>query len=312
MYFYTKQTNIQKGEINMSITNQNHITAAFVRQFADTYELAAQQIESKLQSTVKSEGEVVGSSFTINDLGSIDFSAAGERFSNTVLAIPTAGTRIVTMSDHQLFVPIEPRDLVKLKADPTDSYMKSIIAGRNRLIDSIIYQGLIGPVLRKVAESDSTAVSTTIPASQNIVSGGTGFTKAKLIAARALFAKNNVDEELYIIYNSKMLSDILADTTLTSADFLAVQMLQVGDVAGKWLGFNWVHYEGLADGADNTEFRTVAYAKSAAVFGHATVVPLDINTRYDMNHIRQIGAIESYGCGRANELKTVVINFKKV
>ena len=109
-----------------------------------------------------------------------------------------------------------------------------------------------------------------------------------------------------------MLADILADDTLTHADYISLQMLQAGDVSGKWMGFNWVHYQGLADGADNTEFKTVAYAKSAARFGSATVVPLQINTRYDMNHISQVGAIESYGCGRANELKTVVINFKKV
>lgn len=57
----------------MPIANETQITSAFVRQFADTYELAAQQTESKLQSTVESEGEVVGSSFTINDLGSIEF-----------------------------------------------------------------------------------------------------------------------------------------------------------------------------------------------------------------------------------------------
>lgn len=295
----------------MPIQNQDHITAAFVRQYADSYELAAQQTESKLMGTVESEGEIVGSSFTINDLGSIDFSAAGARFSDTTLAIPTAGTRVVTMSDHQLFVPIEPRDLVKLKADPTDSYMKSIVAGRNRLIDSIIYNGLVGPVLRKQSESDSTLAAVNIPVGQNIASGGTGFTKTKLIDARAKFAENNVDEELYIIYNHKMLADILADATLTSADFLAVQMLQAGDVSGKWMGFNWVHYQGLADGADNTEFKTVAYAKSAARFGSATVVPLQINTRYDMNHISQVGAIESYGCGRANENKVCTICFKK-
>lgn len=296
----------------MPITNQDHITGAFVRQYADSYELAAQQTESKLMGTVKSEGTVTGSSFTINDLGSIDFSAAGARFSDTVLAIPTAGTRVVTMNDYQLFVPVEARDLVKLKADPTDSYMQSIIAGRNRLIDSVIYNGLVNPVLRKQAEADSALVSTALPAGQNIVSGGTGFTKSKLIAARALFSKNNVEGDLTILYNNKILSDVLSDTTLTSADFLAVQMLQAGDVSGKWMGFNWVHYENLADGADNTEYKTVAYHKDAAVFGSATVVPLSINTRYDLNHVTQIGAIESYGAGRANELKCVTIAFKKV
>ena len=28
--------------------------------------------------------------------------------------------------------------------------------------------------------------------------------------------------------------------TLTSADFMAVKMLQSGDVSGRWMGFNWI------------------------------------------------------------------------
>jgi hypothetical protein len=296
----------------MAITNENMISSAFVRQFADTYELAAQQTESKLQATVESEGEVVGSSFTINDLGSIEFTTSANKFDPTNLTIPTAGTRVVTMTDSDLAVVVSPHDLKKLKADPTDSYMKSIIAARNRLIDKTIYNGLVSPILRKTAEADSGLVSTAIPAGQNIVSGGTGFTKAKLIAARSLFAKNNVDEELYIIYNHKVLQDVLADTELTSADYLAVQALQAGDIKGTWMGFNWVHYEGLADGADNTEFKTVAYAKSAAVFGNATVKSLGMDTRPDLKYATQIGCIESFGCGRTNELKTVTLCFKKV
>lgn len=298
----------------MAIINENMITAAFVRQYSDTYELAAQQKESRLMGTVLDEGEVTGSSFTINDLGQVNFTTAGARFSDTVLTIPTAGTRVVPMTDYSQFIGVEVRDLVKLKADPTDSYMTSLIAGRNRTIDDVIYNGLIGGVSRKTSESDSGLATANLPAGQNIVSGGTGFTKAKLIEARALFQKNDVDadEELYILYNHKMLQDILADTVLTGSDYVAVQKIQAGDIDGKWMGFNWIPYQRLADGADNTEYKTVAYAKSAAKFGKATVVPLQIQTRYDMNHTHQIGCIESYGCGRTNELKVVTINFKKV
>lgn len=298
----------------MAIANQDLITSSFVRQFSDSYELAAQQKESRLMGTVTNEGKVVGSSFTINDLGSLEFAQAGARFNATNLTIPTAGARVVNMTDFNLFVPIEPRDLVKLKADPTDSYMKSIIAGRNRLIDSVIYKGLLSPILRKESESDSTLVSVSLPAGQVIPAAGVGFTKAKIIATRALFRKNEVDEEdLYFIYNSEMMSSILNDTTLTSADFMAVQMLQSGDVSGKWLGFNWIPYEGpnktFFNGAGGaTEARAVAYAKSGATFGEATIVPIGIHERYDLSHVHQISSIESYGCGRSNELKVVAVD----
>ncbi|WP_206687191.1 phage capsid protein [Acinetobacter lwoffii] len=296
----------------MSITNQDHITAAFVRQYADSFTLASQQKDSRLLSTILNEGHVVGSSFTINDLGTVDFSNAGARFGTTNLVIPEAGTRIVNMADYNLFLAVEPRDLPKLKADPTDSYMQSLIAAKNRLVDKVIYNALIGTISRKQAEADSTATAVALPSTQIIASGATGITKAKLIQARALFAKNEVeDEELFILYNSEMLNTILSDTTLTSSDYMAVKMLQEGDVANKWLGFTWVHYETLADGATAADFRTVVYARSAAKFGEATVKELSIDDRPDLNYVKQLGGIYSYGAGRTNEKKVVAIDFKK-
>lgn len=309
---YQKDNKYRKYN-NMPITNQDHITAAFVRQFADTFELASQQKESRLLSTIINEGTVQGSSFTINDLGIVNFSSSGARFGDTVLAIPEAGTRIVTMADYDLFLAIEPRDLPKLKADPTNSYLQSLLAAKNRLIDSVIYNALIGSISRKQAEADTSATSVALPAGQLVAAGGTGITKAKLIAARAKFAKNEVDDdELYILFNNEMLTSILNDTTLTSGDYMAVQMLQEGNVAGKWLGFNWVHYEALGNGAGGaTEFRTVAYAKSGVKFGEAVVEPLDITTRNDMKMVRQLGGIYSFGAGRTNETKVVAVDFLK-
>jgi hypothetical protein len=298
----------------LNLPNQDHLTSAFIRQFGDMFDIATQQKESRLLSTVWNEGTVNGSSFTINDLGAVDFTTSGARFQDTVLSIPTSGTRIVTMNDFDLFLAIEPRDIPKLKADPTDKYMQALIAGKNRTIDNVIYQALIGTIMRKQIESDSGAVAVTLPASQIIPAGGTAITKAKLIKARSLFLKNNVDdtEDLYILYNNEMMTTILADTTLTSADFLAVQMLQAGDVAGKWLGFNWIHYEGLANGGGGaTEFRTVAYSKSAARFGEATIEPMSVTTRNDLKMVRQIGGIYSFGAGRASETKVVAVDFLK-
>ena len=79
-------------------------------------------------------------------------------------------------------------------------------------------------------------------------------TKTKLIAAKAMFRRNECDghngEELYITYNADMLTQILSNTTLTSADFMAVKMLQEGAVSGKWLGFNWIVYEKLVTKVD--------------------------------------------------------------
>lgn len=300
------------------MANENKITAAFVQQFHDAYELECKQRNSRLMATVKNRGTIEGSSFTINDLGTVEMQDAGNRFSATQWSIPDAGVRTALMSDYSVFVPIEPRDEPKLRAHPDDDYMRDIIGARNRKIDDIIYQALVGGVTRTTVADNGTKTTATVnvPAGQIILAGSTptGFTKAKLIKARSLFRANECDnqngEKLNIVYNAVMLEQILSDTTLTSADFRAVKMLEEGDVSGNWMGFNWIGYEKLNNGANGaTERRTAAWCSKAVHFGDAPISAFNIAVRPDMNNVKQIGGIHSFGAGRANEKKIVLIDF---
>ena len=298
------------------MANENKITAAFVQQFHDTYEMQTAQKESRLLKTVVNRGKIEGASFTVNDMGIVEMQASGSRFGDTVWTTPDAGVRTVLMSDYDLFIPIEPRDIPKLKANPQDKYMKLLHDAHSRKVDDIIYQAGLGGVSRTVVDDAGTKTTTTVnlPAGQIILAGGTGMTKAKLIKAKALFRANECDEqageELYIAYSSDMLTAILSDTTLTSADFMAGQMLQEGKLAGKWLGFNWIAYEKLNNGAGGaTERRTMAWCGTAIHFGEAEITNFDISTRPDKKNAKQVGGVESMGAGRANEKKVVAIDF---
>ena len=75
----------------MPIVNENRITAAFVIQYHDTYEVAAMQNESRLLKTVHNRGKITGESFTINDMRQVEMQASGARFGATVLTIPDGG-----------------------------------------------------------------------------------------------------------------------------------------------------------------------------------------------------------------------------
>lgn len=298
----------------MPIVNENKITAAFVQQFHDNYELASQQNESRLLKTVVNRGKIVGESFTINDMGQVEMAASGARFGDTAWTIPDAGTRSVLMNDFDLFIPIESRDIPKLKAHPNDKYIKLLYNAKNRKIDDIVYQAAIGTISRKsVADNGTpTTTPTALPADQIILSGF-GTLKQKIIKAKSIFRKNEADEhngeQLYILYTSDMLSSILGDTTLTSADFMAGKMLQDGGVGGKWMGFNWIPYEKLSQGAAAGELRTVAYCGSAIHFGEADITGFDITTRADKKNIKQVGGVHSLAAGRANEKKVVALDF---
>lgn len=298
----------------MATVNENKITAAFVQQFHNTYEVAAMQNESRLLKTVVNRGRIEGESFTINDIGQVEMQASGARFGDTNWQIPDAGVRTALMSDFDCFIPIENRDLPKLKALPNDKYMKNLISAKNRKTDDIIYQALVGSITRTTVNDAGakTPASVALPAAQIILSSA-GTLKQQLIHAKSLFRKNECDEQageqLYILYTSDMLINILSDTTLTSADFMAGKMLQEGAVGGKWLGFNWIPYEKLNQGAAVGELRTVAYCGSAVHFGDAAVTGFDISTRPDKKNIKQVGGVHSFGAGRANEKKVVAIDF---
>ena len=298
----------------MPIVNENKITAAFVQQFHDNYELASQQNESRLLKTVVNRGRIQGESFTINDMGQVEMTASGARYGDTPWTIPDAGVRTALMADFDLFIPIESRDIPKLKAHPNDKYIKLLYNAKNRKVDDIIYNAAIGSINRKTVADNGTAstTATALPSSQIILSAA-GTLKQKIIKAKALFRANECDEhngeQLYILYTSDMLEAILGDTTLTSADFMAGKMIQEGGVGGKWMGFNWIPYEKLSQGAAVGEKRTVAYAGSAIHFGDAAITDFDITTRADKKNIKQVGGVHSFGAGRANEKKVVAIDF---
>ena len=298
----------------MPIVNENKITAAFVQQFHDNYELASQQNESRLLKTVVNRGRIQGESFTINDMGQVEMTASGARYADTPWTIPDAGVRTALMADFDLFIPIESRDIPKLKAHPNDKYIKLLYNAKNRKVDDIIYNAAIGSINRKTVADNGTAstTATALPSSQIILSAA-GTLKQKIIKAKALFRANECDEhngeQLYILYTSNMLEAILGDTTLTSADFMAGKMIQEGGVGGKWMGFNWIPYEKLSQGAAVGEKRTVAYAGSAIHFGDANITDFDITTRADKKNIKQVGGVHSFGAGRANEKKVVAIDF---
>ncbi|AOA57568.1 phage capsid protein [Acinetobacter larvae] len=299
----------------MPTVNQNRITAAFVQQFHDSYEVAAMQNESRLLSTVHNRGKIEGASFTINDMGQVEMKPSGERFGDTEWTIPDTGVRTALMADYDLFIPIEPRDLPKLKAVPTDKYMKNLLSARNRQIDAIIYNALIGGITRKTVKDDGSDEVTTVqlPASQ-IVTSTFGSLKQQLIKAKSIFRANEVDEHngetINVTYTSDMLEMILSDTTLTSADFMAVKMLQEGAVSGKWLGLNWIPYEKVKKGAAEGTKRIAMYTNTAVHFGDADITSFDISTRPDKKNIKQVGGVHSFGAGRANEMKVVAIDYK--
>jgi len=281
----------------------------FVTQWDTAVRTAASQKESRLQSTVTDRGSITGESFTINyldDDGSL-LDSNSVRHGDTEWSLETHAARVVNMQDFYRATPLDRNDIPKMLVNPVTGgdYMQNMMSRKNRRIDDMIYRAARDSVLAK----DGSSIA--LPATQKVAVSASGFTKAKLIASKKIFRRNEADahtgEELYIAYNDEMLEDILSDTTLTSADFLAVKMLQEGDVSRKWMGFNWIPYNKLD--FVSSVYYTVAWAKSGIHFGTGYTEG-NVTRRGDKKDAWQVSMGASYGAGRQDEKKIVEIAFQ--
>lgn len=287
------------------------ITTAFKQQFHDTFIHALQQKDSRFQSTVTDRGMISGSSFTTNNVGTTEAREVTGRYQDKEAAEIAHETRLAYMADFDIGpMVVDGFDLAKLVADPTFKYVEILVAAANRRKDKTIYRALLDGSLTRSTEGGS-ITTTTLPSGQQIAAGSTAFTKAKIIQARALFMTNEVDEgtELFMAYNAVQARQIMADTTLTSADFMAVQMLQAGQVAKNWMGFTWIPYQALDAPAANTN-RTLAWTKDAVQFGTGIDVRTDVGqNKAKRGHPTEVYGWLSLGATRQDEKKVVQIDF---
>lgn len=285
----------------------NTITAAFVQQWDTSIRLQAQQSESRLMKAVTDRGQISGDGFTINNLDAVELEENTVRHGDTEWGDPNHSNRLAMMKDFYRALPLDRNDIPKMLVNPVTGgdYMRSLMNAKNRKIDQVIYAALGGTI-----NSKDGATQNTLPAGQKIAHGGTGMTKAKIIQARSIFRANECDdeagEELFIMYNDKTLTTILSDTTLTSVDHLAVQMLQDGKIHN-WCGFTWIPYQGLTYAAST--YYAYAWAKSGVHFGKGYEEG-NVSRRADKKDLWQVSMGASYGAGRQDEKKVVEIAFQ--
>lgn len=283
------------------------ITQAFVQQWDNTITAQAQQKESRLESAVEDKGSITGESFTANrQAPTEDTPAANVRHGDTVWSDAVHSTRVAPMFPYFQAIPIDRDDEVRVLANPAPVYKESLEASWNRRKDKQIFSALLGAAANK----DGTTVS--LSGAQVIAHGSTGFTKNKIIQGKKVFRANEADahngEDLYCAYSSEMLEDVLSDTTLTSADFMAGKMLQDGDVGGKWMGINWIPYEAITFDGVST-YTTAMWAKSGLVKGVSGLFGA-ASRRADKQELLQLSMGGNFGAVRREEEKVVSISFQ--
>lgn len=284
------------------------ITPAFVQQWDSSIRSAAQQTESRLMKAVTDRGSISGDGFTINNLAATELDENTVRNGDTEWGDTDHTNRLASMKDYYKALPLDRNDIPKMIVNPVTGgdYMRNLISGRNRKVDKIIYDALGATIYSKDG-----VTANTLPAGQLIAHGSTGLTKAKIIQARSIFRANEADEEageeLFFMYNDVALVDILSDTTLTSADYMAVQMLQSGTMKGTWMGFTWIPFQNMT--LTSSTYYTYAWAKSGLHLGKGYEEG-NVTRRGDKKDLWQVSMGASYGAGRQDEYKVVQVAFQ--
>jgi len=278
------------------------ITTAFIEQYKSNVFHLAQQKGSRLRDAVRTE-TVVGKSHFFERIGSTAALKRTSRHSDTPRVDTPHSRRKVSMDDYDWADLIDQEDKVRMLISPQSEYAQAGAWAMGRAMDDAIIDAASGNAFGGVAGGTTVA----LPSGQKIAHGSAGLSVTKLIEAKEILDAADIDpeEERYLVCTSKQLSDLLAITQITSADFNSVKALVQGEI-DTFMGFNFIRTERLDTNASSNRL-VLAFAKS----GIGLAVGQDINTRIseraDKNYATQVFLSMTIGATRIEDEKVVEI-----
>jgi len=278
------------------------ITTAFVEQYKSNVFHLAQQKGSRLRDAVRTE-TVTGKSHFFERIGSVAAQKRTSRHSDTPRMDTPHSRRKVTMDDYDWADLIDNEDKVRMLISPQSEYAMAGAWAMGRAMDDAIIAAATGNAYGGVSGGTSIA----LPAGQKVAHGGTGLSVAKLISAKEILDASDVDpdEERYLIVTSKQISDMLAITQITSADYNSVKALVAGQV-DTFMGFKFIRTERL--GLDsNSDRQVLAFCKSGIGLAVGSDVSTRISERADKNYATQVFLSMTIGATRVEDEKVVEI-----
>ncbi len=196
------------------------VTNAFIAQYSSEVKQAFQQKGSKLKGLVRSHSNVVGSTHNFHKLAAVVANTKARGADVTGLD-PTSAQVTATLADYYAPIYLDKLDELKTNANMRGEYVTAAANAISRKIDDVIITAL-----------DAATNTTTTTAG--------GLTIAKILEGLTYLNAGEVDpEDRILLIGSKQLSDALAITQLTSADYMNVQTILKAGV-GAAFGFNWV------------------------------------------------------------------------
>ena len=278
------------------------ITTAFIEQYKSNVFHLAQQKGSRLRDAVKTE-TVNGKAHYFERIGTTAALKRTSRHSDTPRVDTPHSRRRVTMEDYDWADLIDNEDKVRMLISPESEYAQAGAWAMGRAMDDAIIDAASGNAFGGVAGGSTVA----LPSGQKIVHGSAGLSVTKLIEAKEILDANSVDPEeaRFCVVTSKQLSDLLAITQITSADFNSVKALVQGDI-DTFMGFNFIRTERLDTNSSSNRL-VLAFAQSGIGLAVGQDVQTRISERADKNYATQVFLSMTIGATRIEDEKVVEI-----
>lgn len=289
-----------------------NLDEAVVRTYSETVYQLAQQFGSKLRPytvPLKMKGESV----TVPRVGATEAVQVNSKYDKSPVIHTPFDVRYFTATEWVWGDMIDWQDDLNLLIDPNSDVVKAGAYAMGREIDrAIIKKGFIDPARegkegdKFVPFPDSRKISVTAGSA-----GNTGLNIEKLIQAKSLFGKADVDvndpgNKLICVVTQAQLDDLLRSTEVTNRDYNTVYALAEGEVHS-FMGFQFVRTE-LMPKDSSTNIRTcVAFCQSAIKLIMPKEIKTRITERADYNYNWYAHHSMKVGAGRIDDNKLVQI-----
>jgi hypothetical protein len=288
------------------------VTTALKKSYDDNVNMLTQQTDSRFENCVRKEVVTDSEEKFFDRIGPTAAQRRGSRHSDTPLISTPHDRRRVVTDDFNWADLIDKPDKLRGLGEVSSPYAQNAVMAFKRTMDDVIIEAMFGTAY--AGKNGETPVA--FPASQQVAvnyvptgsPANSGLTIPKIIAARKILMKNNVDvnkEELYMGITAEQLDNLLNTTQVTSGDFNSVKALVDGTVT-KFLGFNFVHSEQLLRDSNGYQ-RIPVWCKSGILLAVGQQITTDIDKRTDKNNSMQVYAEMTIGATRMEEVKVVEI-----
>lgn len=259
----------------------------YTTEFSTILQMKLQQRQSKLRGRVMEGAHVGKMASPIQYIGNIQMKAPSGRFAPIERQDVDFTRRWVVPVDKEASQLIDTFDKLKLLQDPTSQYSDVAAAAvarewDDRIIGAAFAAATIGvdPGGLSTETFDTTKwqIASTFGAA-----AATGCTVAKMIEARRVFRKAQVDvemEPMTWITNSQGESDLLNQVTVVSTEYNDRPTL-VDGVVRRFMGFDIIYSERLT--STSSVRQNIALVKSGAYLGIWKDTENDIDRRKDLS-----------------------------